>query len=263
MAAKTTWAAVLQCGGGCAGGARTRRTRTSGASTLALRGIGRGLHPRGRLPPDHQPPRAVLEPYGSFRPKLRGRPSRQAGASRAVRQHRASGGGYQALTTANVFTSAEAGLGPGHHPRLPVGAYGRVYPMAFFKQLAPQPRVFFRLVGRPPPPLLNRGSRSASVRSTAAAPTATCMALPSASWTTTTSASPSASASVPLQPLAVGLGHRHPARRRRLGRNKVIRQITTGSDTTSRSARSYAPAADANAAFSVTLNVRYTLTPRG
>ncbi len=42
--------------------------------------------------------------------------------------------------------------------------------------------------------------------------------------------------------------------------DKVTRRVMPGTDVTQTGARSYAPAADSNAAFSVTLNVRYTLT---
>ncbi|MFO0606059.1 MAG: hypothetical protein U0324_22995 [Polyangiales bacterium] len=270
MAAKTTWAAVLCAATVALAGRAAHATHPDyegerGLELSLFGGIGGAFtHDEGVFLPTTSLPRAEFsEPYDSFGPSFAG--DLAAGWRFAPYVSAGLRGGYQALTTANVFTSAEAGLGPTDTIRaFHVGAYGRVYPMAFFNGSRHNPRVFFDSWGdrRRFEPWLSvgveymqfhRGRTYGDVRFQGS----------SASWTTHYLGIP-VGVGVEyrlFQPLAVGLGFTvTPLVAGGADEDKVIRQITTGSDTTSQSARSYAPAADANAAFSVTLNVRYTLT---
>jgi hypothetical protein len=174
-------------------------------------------------------------------------------------------GGYQSLTTANVFASSQAAYMPQDSiGSFHVGVYGRVYPMSFFNGSQHNPRVFFDSATdrRRFEPWLSLGVEFAQYRRHRTYNDVTVMDSYS-TWTTSYVGIPIGVGMEYriLQPLAVGLSFTVTPLVGG-GTSEVLynRTITPGSDTTMQVERSYDPAAASNVAFSAALNVRYTFT---
>jgi hypothetical protein len=270
VAAKTTWAAVLCAATVALAGRAAHATHPDyegerGLELSLLAGLGGAFtHGEGVFLPTTDLPRSEFsEPFDSFGPGFAG--DLAAGWRFAPFVSAGLRGGYQTLTTANVFTSSEAAFGPVDSIRaFHVGAYGRVYPMAFFNGSRHNPRVFFDSWSdrRRFEPWLSVGVEYMQFQRARTYEDVTAQGS-SATWTTHYLGIP-VGVGVEyrlFQPLAVGLGFTvTPLVAGSTDEGKVTRRVTPGTDITQTGARSYTPAADANAAFSVTLNVRYTLT---
>lgn len=174
-------------------------------------------------------------------------------------------GGYQALTTANVFASSQATYGPEDAIRsFHVGVYGRVYPMSFFNGSRNNPRVFFDSLTdrRRFEPWLSLGVEFAQYRRHRTYSDVSVMDSYS-TWTTSYIGVPigfGAEYRI-LQGLAVGLSFTvTPLVGGGTSETLYNRTLTPGMDTTSQTDRSYEPAAASNVSFLAALNVRYTFT---
>gem|GEM_PF-1472597 len=175
-------------------------------------------------------------------------------------------GGYQALTTANVFTSSEAVFQPVDAIRaFHIGVYGRVYPMSFFNGSRHNPRVFFDSLTdrRRFEPWLSLGveltqySRHRTYEDVSAMSSYR-------NWTTRYVGIP-IGVGVEyriLQPLAVGLSFTvTPLVAGSATEEGVVRRIAPGVDkTTPVGPTTYDPAATSNVSFLAAINVRYTFT---
>jgi hypothetical protein len=236
-----------------------------GLELSLLAGVGGALtHHEGVFLPASQLPRSEFsEPFDSFGPSFAG--DLAVGWRFAPFVSAGLRGGYQALSTANVFTASEAANGPvdaigAFH----VGAYGRLYPMAFFNGSRHNPRVFFASFTdrRRFDPWVSLGMEYAQFRRARTYEDVSAQGS-RATWTTHHLGLPiGLGVEYRLtQPLAVGLGFSiTPLFVLGTSEDKIIRRLTPGSDTTETSNRSYDPATGNNASFTVTLNVRYTFT---
>lgn len=270
MASKTTQAGILCAAALSLAGASAHATHPDhegerGLELSLLPGIGGAFthHEGVFLQPGDLPRSEFSEPFDSFGPSINA--DLAVGWRFAPFVSAGLRGGYQALTTANVFTSAEAFYRPVDAIRsFHVGAYGRVYPMAFFNGSRHNPRVFFDSWGdrRRFDPWVSLGVEYMQFQRARTYDDVIAQGS-TATWTTH-------SVGIPIglgfeyrltQPLAVGVGFTvTPLVAGSTSEDKVTRRVMPGTDVTETSARSYTPAADSNAAFSVTLNVRYTLT---
>ena len=174
-------------------------------------------------------------------------------------------GGYQSLVAANQFSPSEADFRP--HDAISsfhVGAYARVYPMAFFNGSRQNPRVFFDTWTdrRRFEPWLSLGvsvaqyGRFRNYEDVRVRDSYT-------RWTTTYLGIPvGLGVDYRIIPsLAVGLNATFTALVGGGTTHEVYRHVVLpGSDTTTTSERSYAPGGDSNTAFSVGISVRYTFT---
>ncbi len=174
-------------------------------------------------------------------------------------------GGFQHLTAASEFAASEAAFAPYDTVRsFHVGAYARVYPMAFFNGSRTNPRVFFDSWGdrRRFEPWLSLGvdyvqySRNRRYDDVRVIDSYT-------DWTTRYLGIPitvgfdyrlfaplAVGVNVGFTPLVGG------------GTSKTVfrHERTPTSDTTTTTETSYAPAADSNTAYFVGLSARYTFT---
>ena len=174
-------------------------------------------------------------------------------------------GGYQALTTANVFRSSEAALMPTDSiGAFHVGAYGRVYPMSFFNGSRHNPRVFFDSWSdrRRFEPWLSLGVEYAQYRRHRVFDDVTMLGS-NTTWTTEYLGFPiGLGAEYRVIPsLAVGLSFTvTPLVVGGTFVEQVNRLILPGTDRSSTTHGSHSPATDTNVAYLAALNVRYTFT---
>jgi hypothetical protein len=269
VASKTTRAAVL-CAALVSAGASAHATHPDyegekGLELTLLPGLGGAFtHDESVFLPSERLPRpGAGDPIDSFGPSFGG--DLAVGWRFAPYVSAGLRGGYQSLTTANIFTSSQAMYGPQDAiGSFHVGAYGRVYPMAFFNGSRHNPRVFFDSFTdrRRFEPWFSLGVEFAQYRRHRTYSDVSVMDSYS-TWTTSY-------VGIPLgfgveyrilQPLAVGLSFTvTPLVAGGTSEELYNRTITPGSDTTMRTDRSYEPAAASNTAFFAALNVRYTFT---
>ncbi len=174
-------------------------------------------------------------------------------------------GSYQLLSESNLYPAAEAGLGPVDTIRsFQVGAYARVYPMAFFNGSRTNARVFFDTWTdrRRFEPWLSLGvsfaqySRARDYADVSYVGSYT-------NWTTRYIGIPvGIGVDYRLIPsLAVGLAFNvTPLAGGGTSKERSIHESRPGIDMTTNSSASYAPGADSNTSFFLGLSVRYTLT---